>query len=809
MALLLLAAAAVSGLALGERVDALAIITIVALNTVIGVTQEGKATRALEALRTLDAPTATVVREGVPATVAAREVVPGDVVVLAAGDRVPADVRLTEAVALEVDESLLTGESLPAVKDPFAPPLEDAGLADRPWALFAGTLVTRGTGRGVVQTTAHATELGRIAASLDIREPPTPLQVELAKLTARLGAMAVVVAAGVFALTLFRTAAEDGGFEEAFLAAVALAVAAVPEGLATVVTVSLALGVRRMADEGAIVRHLPAVETLGCATVILTDKTGTLTENRLRLEKVVLLDEQPAGLDTLEPAVRSAVAEVAVLCNDASIDHPTGDPVDVALLEAVPPAERHRLRTDLPRLDSVPFDSSRRRMTTLHRSADGLLLLVKGAPETVVDRCSVALRPDGAAVPLDDHGRHDLLAATTAMSVSGARTLALARRQLTDEPGDLTDEHELTFVALVGLHDPIRREARAAVTEARRAGIRLAMVTGDHPGTAAAIGTQAGLLEPGAPSVTGADLRRHGVPPDPLSVPVYARVDPDQKLALVESLEQRGHVVAVTGDGVNDAPALRSAAIGVAMGRGGTEVARQAADMVITDDNLASLVTAVRQGRGIYDNIRKVVDYLVAGNLSEILVVVVGLLSFPALGVPLLPVQLLWINLLTDGLPAIALGVDPFDPSVMRRPPRKRTSSLLDLRRLRISSGRAMLIAGTTIASLVVARYIWDEPWSHARAVMFTTLVVAHLLYALAVSAGPRPAQWTITSHAGLIAAVGLGIGLQALVVVVPGLHGIFDTAWLTPREWLLVAAGGVLPLVVMLGLAGRRRAVR
>jgi Ca2+-transporting ATPase len=612
--------------------------------------------------------------------------------------------------------------------------------------------------------------------------------------------IAVAVAAGVFVLTWARTAGSGDSVEEACLAAVALAVAAVPEGLATVVTVSLALGVRRMADKGAIVRHLPAVETLGSATVILTDKTGTLTENRLRLETVALLEEQPVPLTELGSAARAAVTEVAVLCNDAGVEHPQGDPLDVALLAPVPLEERSRLRATVPRVAGVPFDSERRRMTTLHQRDDGFLLLVKGAPEAVVDRCAVALRADGSDVALDELERSELLAAAASLSAGGARSLAFARRELTAAPADLGEEADLVFVALVGLQDPVRPEARSAVTEARRAGIRVVMVTGDHPGTATAIGAAAGLLDPDGPSLTGADLRRHGVPADPLTVPIYARVDPDQKLALVERLEELGHVVAVTGDGVNDAPALRRAAIGVAMGRGGTEVAHEAADMVITDDNLATIVTAVRQGRGIYDNIRKVVDYLVAGNLSEIIVVVLGLVLFVDLGVPLLPVQLLWVNLLTDGLPAIALGLDPVDPAVMERAPRPRASSLLDRHRLRVLFGRACLIAGVTLGSLIVARYVWDEPWREARALMFTTLVVAHLLYALAVSVGPHRSWRAITANRGLIVAVAMGVGLQALVIVVPGLHGVFDTVWLTPREWLLAAAAGVLPLVIMLG---------
>ncbi|HXF72571.1 MAG TPA: HAD-IC family P-type ATPase, partial [Actinomycetota bacterium] len=648
MSVLLLAAAVVDALGLREPVDASAIVAIVVLNTVIAFLQEGKAAEALEALRRMESPRARVLRDGVARELPAREVVPGDVVLLSAGDRVPADLRLVEATLLEVDESLLTGESLPVPKSPGAP--EGAGLSERPATAFSGTIVTRGAARGVVVATGPATELGRIAERLRAREPMTPLQRELRGLTFRLGSMAVVVATGVFVLFAARAGLSGEGLQRAFLAAVALAVAAVPEGLATVVTVALALGVRRMAARGAIVRRLAAVETLGAATAILTDKTGTLTENRMRLEAAAAAARPPGEFAALPPTVRAAAERVAVLCNDAELDPPSGDPLDVALLEAAGTEGVRRLRGTHARLAALPFEADRRRMTVVVRGPDGTVaLLVKGAPEAVLDRCALAAGPAGD-VPLGPGERRRLQELAGDLAATGMRILALADRTLPGRPDDLEGaERDLRLVALVGLRDPIRPQARAAVEEARRAGIRVAMVTGDHPGTAAAIAREVGLLEGEGGVRTGAELLEAGLPEDPLAVPVYARVDPDQKLALVEALQRGGHVVAVTGDGVNDAPALRRAEIGVAMGRRGTDVAREAADMVITDDDLATIVHAVREGRGIYDNIRKVVEYLVGGNLSEIAVVVGALALFPALGVPLLPLQLLWINLLTDG----------------------------------------------------------------------------------------------------------------------------------------------------------------
>jgi Ca2+-transporting ATPase len=803
MAVLLIVAAVVAGLALRERLDAAAILVIVALNAVIGVTEEGKAARALDALRSMETPMARVVRAGATRLIPTREVVPGDLVQLAAGDRVPADLRITEATALEIDESVLTGESLPASKDAGAVTEADAGLADQRCMAFTGTHVTRGSARGFVVATGSATALGKIAGGLAGTQAPTPLQRELRVLTARLGIIAVGIAGGVFGLTLLRMGISPESAERAFLASVALAVAAVPEGLATVVTVALALGVRRMASHGAIVRRLPAVETLGSTTVLLTDKTGTLTENRMELSAVVVADRDPTPLEALPAYLSEHVGEVAILCNDATLDPPVGDPIDLALLEAFGSERLGTLPARLPRIAGLPFDAARRRMTTLHRRNDGVLLLVKGAPETVLALCSEILTAQGTEEPLDERRRAIVAALSDELATQGMRTLVLARRELREVPADLEEsEHDLVAIALVGLRDPVRVQAPETVKRCREAGISLLMVTGDHPGTATSVAEDVGLLEGNGRVLTGASIRRDGFPNDPLSYAVYARVDPDQKLALVETLQGRGHVVAVTGDGVNDAPALRRADIGVAMGRTGSDVAREAADMVMTDDDLATIVAAVREGRGIYDNIRKVIDYLVAGNLSEITVVVLGLALFPELGVPLLPLQLLWVNLLTDGLPAVALGLDPPDPSLMRRPPRPGTDRLLGGRRSALLAARGALIASFALGALVVARFAWGEPWHHARAVMFTVLVFAHLLYAFVVRTNDfrRPLLW-VSSNGWLLFAVAAGISLQVLIVAWPAAHGLFGTAPLSAREWLLVVLAGVLPAGIMLAL--------
>ncbi len=413
----------------------------------------------------------------------------------------------------------------------------------------------------------------------------------------------------------------------------------------------------------------------------------------------------------------------------------------------------------------------------------------------MLERCSGETLADGSRVELGPEAREAVLDAAADLAASGMRVLAFAGRSLASAPPDVgAAVQDLDLIGLVALRDPLRPEASRTVSLAASAGVRIVMVTGDHPHTARAIAEAAGVAGRGAAILTGDDLRGAGIPEDLLAAPVYARVSPDQKLALVEAARAGGHVVAVTGDGVNDAPALRRADIGVAMGRSGSDVARQAADMVVTDDNLATIVDAVREGRGIYDNVRSVVDYLVAGNLSEIAVVVTCLLLFPALGVPLLPIQLLWVNLLTDGLPALALGVDPVDDRLMERPPRPRGERLVSWRRLRLLLARAAPIAASAVASLAVARFVWDEPWPHARATMFTVLVVAHLLYAFAA----RRRGVALLGNRALLLAVGGGIALQLLVVALPAAHGLFGTATLTLREWALVAAGGVLPLPIL-----------
>jgi Ca2+-transporting ATPase len=803
LSLLLLGAAAVSGIALREVVDALAIAAIVLLNAVIAIVEEGRAASALAALRSLEVPEARVRRDGRDRLLPAPELVPGDLVVLEAGDRVPADLRLLSGHGLEIDESLLTGESLPAAKEPGEQVDEGAALGERRNMAFSGTFVVRGTGRGVVVATGPHTTIGAIARDIAQGPRPTPLQLDLAQVTRRLGAVCIAIAGVVLGITLWRSGLSAEALEEAFLAAIALAVAAVPEGLATVTAVGLALGVRRMAERGAIIRRLPAVETLGSATVLATDKTGTLTENRMVLEGVAPPDGDFRPLEEVQGVLRELIERVAALCNDADLDPPVGDPTDIALLDALGRRRVDELRAARPRVAATPFDSERKRETTVHRGPDGSLeLYVKGAQEVVLPSCATA-----AVLPKEDDRdwRERVLATGEEAARRGIRVLAFARRRLDEVPRDPdTAGVDLEFIALAGLRDPVRESAARSVAEVRSAGITLLMATGDHPGTAAAIAEEVGLASPPVRVVTGRELRSRGFGDDPTAIPVYARVDPDQKLELVRRLQDYDAVVGMTGDGVNDAPALRRADIGIALGRRGSDVAREAADMVITDDDLATIVLAVREGRGVYDNVRKVVDYLVTGNLAEVLVVLTGLLFIPELGVPLFPLQLLWINLITDGMPAVALGVDPPDRGLMRRPPRPRDQRLLGWERLRILLLRSLVITAASLAALLIARYVYDVEWDRARAVLFSTLVVAGLLYSFVVRRGTG-----LMSNRWLLLAVAGGFAAQLLIVYLPAAGVLFETVPHDLREWGLILACGAVPslLLAMLPVPGRASA--
>ncbi|MCH8899519.1 MAG: cation-translocating P-type ATPase [Acidobacteria bacterium] len=797
---LLLVAALVSGLLLRQWVDAAVIGAIVLLNAVLGYVQEARADDALARLKEMAAPEAKVVRGGEERLVAASQVVPGDLVRLEAGDRVPADARVVEAAHLEADESALTGESFPVVKMAGSVPI-DAGTADRRSMVFAGTVVSTGRGNVLVTGTGMNTEVGRLAAMLEVEEPQTPLQVELTRVGKRIAVLAVVIAAVIFLLGVAR----DLPAETMFLTAVALAVAAIPEGLTAVVTVTLSRGVSSMARNHAIVRRLPAVEALGSASVICTDKTGTLTRNEIRVQALDFADLRVAAQDAHDVDGRTwRYAQVAALCNDAraTANGLVGDPTEVALLMSVDPvlASVSELRRQYPRVDEISFDSARKQMTTLHSDDGGFLLCSKGAPEVIIER-SQRFETSHGPEPLDEQRRSSAMTVSDEFAARGLRTLALAYRTIPDQPTDLSQEEDnLVLIGIVGMSDELRPEARLAVEEAQQAGIRIVMITGDHLVTAEAVARNLNIVRPGQITMSGAELR--DIDADTLSdqvdrYAVYARVDPIDKVKIVKAWRSRGYIVAMTGDGINDAPALRSADIGIGMGSG-TDVAKDAASIVIADDNFATIITAVREGRGIFANLKKVVYFLLSANVSEVLVMVIGFAVFGSLGEPLLATQLLWINLVTDGLPALALGVDPLPDGLMDRPPDRRRDILGPLHQLRILWQGALLAAGA-LGALVYGYYLRDMPWEYTRTLTFTTLVTLQLLHVYNVRA-QGTSVWRLGFGHNNVLAVGVAasLALQIAVVYTPIGQSLFDTVAIEAVDWIAISLLTVAPFVMI-----------
>jgi Ca2+-transporting ATPase len=804
---ILVVAALVSGLLLDEWIDAGVILAIVLLNAALGFAQEARAENALARLKAMSAPEAVVVRDGEERRIPSDDVVPGDVLVLEVGDRVAADARLVDAVHFDAEESALTGESFPVSK--HTEPVDAAvALGDRHNMVFSGTSAAAGRARAVVTTTGRVTEVGRIADVLSGKEPPTPLQIELARVGRRLAMLAVGTAGLVFLTGLVR----GNAAEAMFLTSVALAVAAIPEGLPAVVTITLSGGVQRMAARNAIVRRLPAVEALGSASVICTDKTGTLTRNEIRVQ-AVLLDEKrwSPGQAGLDPRAER-LAAVASLCNDARALEEggwLGDPTEVALLLAVEEMglDPASFRGAHPRDDEIAFDSRRKRMTTLHDG--GRYAAVKGAPEVVLERCAFVETADGP-VPLDDPGRAAVLAAAAGLAKTGLRTLALADRtgDLGAQPDEV--ERDLTLLGVTGMSDATRPEAATAVAEARAAGIVVVMVTGDHEVTARAVAKEVGILDSDDQVMPGERLRRMTAAELAEEVDryrVYSRIDPLDKVKIVEAWQARGEIVAMTGDGVNDAPALRQSDIGVAMGSG-TDVSKDASDMVLTDDNFATIVAAVREGRGIFTNLKTVVYYLLSCNASEVLVMFVGFLAFGFLGDPLLAVQLLWINLITDGLPALALGVDPPSPDVMSRAPDRKRDILSARRQVRLL-GYGTVLAAAAIGALVIGHYALGEEWPVVRTFVFTTLVVVQLAHVFPMRSRDS-GRWLGGPGRNRLLVIGVlaSLLLQVGVVYVAVGQTLFDTVALPGGMWAIMAALAVVTFAAVTAV-NRLRAAR
>ncbi|MFN7919987.1 MAG: cation-translocating P-type ATPase [Bryobacteraceae bacterium] len=774
MMVILIIAAGVSA-ALGDFKDTVAIGAIVVLNALLGFTQEYRAEKAMAALKRLAAPVVKVRRGGIVREIASRDLVPGDIVLLEAGNAISADCRLVELAGLRTHEAALTGESEPVEKNPAAMTRTDTALGDRVNMAYMGTFATAGRGVGIVTATGMCTELGRIASLLEEVEPEaTPLQRRLDHLGKWLALVALGLVAVIFALGLLR--GED--LKLLFLTAVSIGVAAVPEGLPAVVTIALSLGAQRMLARRVLIRKLPAVETLGSVTVICSDKTGTLTENRMTAVVLQLPDRMHdlrSGQPPLDPALRLLLTG-ACLCNDASVqkDQHIGDPTETALTEV---AQRFGLlKPDLerlqPRIAELPFTSERKRMTTVHREpGGGVVAFTKGAVDALLDICP----------QLDAETRHRVATQNEELARGGIRVLGVAFREFETAPSLDDLERDLAFIGMIGIADPPRAEAVPAVERSKTAGIRPVMITGDHPLTALAIARQLGIANEPA-SVTGPELDQitlSELESRAESVPVYARVSPEHKLKIVESLQRRGHIVAMTGDGVNDAPALKKADIGVAMGLSGTDVAKEAADMVLVDDNFASIVAAVEEGRTIYDNVRKFIRYILATNSGEIWL----MLAAPFLGMPLplLPLQILWMNLVTDGLPALALGVEPPERDTMRRPPYPPNESIFAR-----GLGLHVLWVGLLMAALSLGAGYWfwhanDPAW---RTIIFTTLTLSQIGHALAIRS-ERESLLSIglLSNPALLGAASLTVVLQVALIYVPFLSTFFQTHPLSVAE--------------------------
>lgn len=803
MVLVLLGAAIIAAI-LGEPADVVAIAVIVALNAVLGFVQEYRAERAMAALRAMAAPAARVRRDGVERSVDAHQLVPGDLVLLEAGNVVPSDLRLVEVARLEVNESALTGESLPVAKVAMAIDVPDLALGDRRNLAFKGTTVTYGRGVGLVIATGMATELGRIASLLSAQdEVRTPLQERLGRLGKGLAIAVLLLCGAMFGIGLLR--GEAPGLM--LLTAVSLAVAAVPEALPAVVTISLALGARRMARQNALIRQLPAVETLGSVTFICSDKTGTLTQNRMRVEAIRAAGAS-AGPGGSTPSIGSEplLLEALSTSNDVRIaadGTPIGDPTEIALREAALTmgADLRSLEAELPRVAELPFSSERARMTTVHRRGMAFVAFTKGAPERVLAGCT-SCNDGGTQIPLN---RDDAIADAHAMAASGLRVLAVACRELRELPPSLESvEDDQTLLALVGLMDPPRDEAREAVATCQAAGIRVVMITGDHPATAGAVAAALGIADPAAPVVTGQDLARlddRQLLEDVEQLRVYARVAPEDKIRIVRALQDRGQHVAMTGDGVNDAPALRRASIGVAMGLGGTDVAREAADMVLLDDNFASIVRAVREGRRIYGNIRKFVRYVLTGNVGEIW----AMFMAPMLGlpIPLLPLHILWVNLVTDGLPGLALAAEPEERDAMLRPPRPPAESIF-------AGGlwQHVLWVGVLLGSVTLLVQWWAlRTGAHWQSMAFTVLTLSQMAHVLAIrSERASLFQHGMLGNVPLLAAVALTFGLQLSTLYVPAAQTVFRTSPLSGVELGLCILASA---VVFLGVEAEKWLIR
>ena len=787
----ILLAALIISLLIGEKLDAIVISTIVVLNGIFGFVQEFKAEKAIEALKKLTALKAKVIRNGIETEIDSRELVPGDIILLETGSKVPADARLIDIAAFQIDEASLTGESVPSNKT--TDPLENNILVnDQKNMVFMGTIVTRGHAKAVVTGTGMNTEIGKIADMVqEVEEKLSPLQVKLKKFGRWLGVITIGICLVVFGVGVLREYLITDLFErsfvaEMFLASVALAVAAIPEGLPAIVTISLAFGVRRMANRNALIRKLPAVETLGCTNIICSDKTGTLTKNEMTVRDIyanntltevsgdgytpegsfMQAGDEEVNISDLELLFRSSI-----LCNDSRLNRNDrweifGDPTEGALLVSAGKAgfKKSELESLFPRLDEIPFDSERKCMTTIHRINEEYTAYIKGAPDVILDNCKY-ISINGRVKEITEEDKNRILDANREMANRALRVLGFAYKTLnekyTTEPEEV--ERDLTFIGLQAMIDPPREEVRESITRCRSAGISTVVITGDHKLTAIAITKELGLFKEGDRALSGEELDK--LSDDELdeiveNVVICARVSPEHKVRILSALKKRGHVVAMTGDGVNDAPALKRSDIGIAMGITGTDVAKEASDMVLTDDNFASIVNAVEEGRGIYNTIRQFVQYTLSSNYGEILVIFLAILiGWP---LPLIAIQILWVNLLTDGLPGLALGLDPFSKDIMERPPRKRDEEIMSKDVI-----YNILIVGVVMGTGTLLMFHgYGVEAIKAKSIAFTTLVMFQLFNVLTYRARNFKIDFKTSKY--LTASVVISLLMQFAVLYTP-----------------------------------------
>lgn len=814
--------AVIVSFALNERVDAYVILAIVVLNAIIGFILEYRADRAILALQKMAAPKATVIRDGHAVEIAASHVVPGDALLLESGDLIAADARLVEVASLKINEAPLTGESMPVEKI-----LEPCGattpLGDRKNMVYMGTTVANGTGRAVVIETGMQTEMGHIAKLLgEATRAETPLQKRLNQVGARLLWICFSIVILIFALGVFRHIP----FFHLFMSSVSLAVAAIPEGLPAVVTVALALGVQRMVRRAVLVRRLSAVETMGCLQVICTDKTGTLTVGEMTARKLVINDDiytiygegyhlkgnffrQDQHVVLAEDQLLLTALRVAALCNNADITlqdnqlSVVGDPTEIALLVAAAKAGiwRSKLESIYLRVKELPFNSERKRMTIISEQDNKFEVFVKGAPEVILDRCAHIQTRDGIKkLSPDDRAR--MQQSCKLMASEALRVLALAERQIKNlllSEIDESVEQDLVLIGLIGLQDPPHADAKESVSRCKAAGIKPVMITGDHPDTARAIAAELGILNAADRLITGSELSQmteNEFIGCVKQISVYARVTADDKLRIVRAWKKHHAVVAMTGDGVNDAPALKESSVGIAMGRTGTAVTKEAADIIVMDNNFTSIVAGIEEGRTIYNNISKTLSYLLAGNAGELMVVFVALLiGWP---LPLLPIQLLWINLITDGLPAMALATDLPEPGILQRPPRNPQTPFMDARFFQRVTFVGILTSLVTLG-IFAYEYLWNGDLMQARDAAFSVLVTAELLRAFGARSDSKPIwQVGIFSNIRLFFIVSISFLLQVIIHHVPSLQDVFGIGSVTAIQCFSWIGLGMVPLIVL-----------